>query len=136
MTEKRVKDLNIHYLKGISPDTSLRRAWDYMVEQNVRTLPVVDSSNHLHGVVDMDTITSVYIDQKIRISHDDVRNLPVKDIMIKKPLVAIDLDHTVIHARRDVQSADYDYYPVMDGQKKVLGVISRLELLYRSRSYC
>lgn len=134
MTDRRVKDLKIHYLEGISPDTPLKNAWDYMVERSVRTLPVIDGSGYLCGVINMDGITSVYIDQKIKIPHDDIRNLPVGDIMIKEPLFAIDLENTVIDARSHAQNVEYDYYPVMDNQKKVMGVVSRLELLYRS--YC
>ena len=52
----RLSDVQYREVKGIDPDTSLKRAWEYMRENNIRTVPVLDQANYVQGILTMGDI--------------------------------------------------------------------------------
>lgn len=58
----QVSDLNIDNTVPISPDTSLKMAWNMMKKYGVKTLPVVDENDSLLGIVSLSNLTSNYMD--------------------------------------------------------------------------
>ena len=58
----QVEDMDIHLLPLFDKTTSLKRAWDFMKENMVVTLPVGDADGHLEGIVTVSDITQVYMD--------------------------------------------------------------------------
>lgn len=58
----QVSDLNIDTTAPISPDISLKMAWNIMKKSNIKTLPVIDDDNKLLGIVSLSNLTSVYMD--------------------------------------------------------------------------
>ena len=49
--EPRLSDVQYREVPGISEELSLRRAWDYMNENDIQTLAVVDEDRHLKGLL-------------------------------------------------------------------------------------
>ena len=45
----QISDLNIDNIAAVSPEISLRMAWEIMKKNNIKTLPVTDSENKLIG---------------------------------------------------------------------------------------
>ena len=60
MNKRQIKDLKIDYLSPISGKISLERAWDYMIKNEVKALPVIDEKQSYIGMVTMEEITKAY----------------------------------------------------------------------------
>ncbi len=58
----QVSDLNIDNIAPVSPDISLKMAWNLMKKNNIKTLPVVDENDSLIGMVSVSNLTSIYMD--------------------------------------------------------------------------
>lgn len=58
----KVEDLEIDAMSPISPEMSLKMAWNIMRDKNVKSIPVADSHDHLVGVLSISNLTSSYMD--------------------------------------------------------------------------
>ena len=58
----KVEDLQFDRISPISPNISLKMAWEIMKDKNIKTLPVADSNDHLLGVLAVSNLTSCYMD--------------------------------------------------------------------------
>lgn len=58
----KVEDLDIDKINAISPDISLKMAWNIMRDKNVKSLPVADANDHLVGILSISNLTSSYMD--------------------------------------------------------------------------
>ena len=58
----KVGDLDIDKIPAISPDISLKMAWNIMRDKNVKSLPVADANEHLVGILSISNLTSSYMD--------------------------------------------------------------------------
>ncbi|MGG7144328.1 putative manganese-dependent inorganic diphosphatase [Clostridium nigeriense] len=58
----KVEDLEFDKITPVSPEISLKMAWNIMREKNIKTLPVADENNHLLGVLAISNLTSCYMD--------------------------------------------------------------------------
>ena len=74
----QVKDMDIRYLPGMSKDISVRKAWEFMVENNAITLPMTDEEGNLEGVISMSDITNNMMRHNPRSLSD--ANTPFKHI--------------------------------------------------------
>lgn len=54
----QVKDMEIRRLPGMSKEISVRKAWEFMKENQAITLPMTDADNNLEGVISMSDITN------------------------------------------------------------------------------
>ncbi len=57
----QVKDIEVRETKGVNKNISLRKAWELMQEGNVVTLPAVNRSNRLEGLITVGDITMSYM---------------------------------------------------------------------------
>lgn len=80
MERQKVKDLQIEYCCGIRPDMSLEKAWDRMVEKNIKTLPVVDEEGNMQGLISMRDITLAYINDAVS-KELERRSIPLRNIL-------------------------------------------------------
>lgn len=60
MKKRQIKDLKIDYLSPVAGRISLERAWDYMIRNEVKALPVIDEKQNYIGMVTMEAITKAY----------------------------------------------------------------------------
>lgn len=54
----QVRDMEIRRLPGMSKEISVRKAWEFMKENQAITLPMTDEDNNLEGVISMSDITN------------------------------------------------------------------------------
>ena len=58
----KVEDLEFDRITPVSPEISLKTAWNIMSNKNIKTLPVADENDHLLGVLAISNLTSCYMD--------------------------------------------------------------------------
>lgn len=58
----QVRDMDIHKTKGVSPNTSIKEAWELMKAENIKTLPVL-RDDELVGVISTGDIAKSYMDE-------------------------------------------------------------------------
>lgn len=75
----KVSDVNYRKCEAISGSTSLRHAWTIMRNQEIDTLPVVDSEGRLQGLIAVKDITTANMDvfdtEVLAKSHTSYRNI-------------------------------------------------------------
>lgn len=58
----RVGDLDLDKVLQLSTDVSVKKAWELMKKDNIKTLPIVDENEKLIGIVTPSDITGKYMD--------------------------------------------------------------------------
>jgi manganese-dependent inorganic pyrophosphatase len=58
----KVEDLEFDRIESVTPGISLKQAWHIMKDNNVKSIPVVDSHKHLIGILSTANLTSSYMD--------------------------------------------------------------------------
>ncbi|MGL5417189.1 MAG: putative manganese-dependent inorganic diphosphatase [Clostridium sp.] len=58
----KVEDLKIDTISPVSPEISLKMAWNIMRDKNIKSMPVADCNEHLVGVISLSNLTSSYMD--------------------------------------------------------------------------
>ena len=58
----QISDLNIDNIAPVSPDISLRKAWEIIRKNNIKTLPVTDIDNKLVGIASLSDLTNIFTD--------------------------------------------------------------------------
>ncbi len=59
---RQVSDLDLDIVDKLSPDVSIKIAWHIMEQSSVRTIPIVDDTQKLLGLVSLTNITDKYMD--------------------------------------------------------------------------
>ena len=62
--EPHMSDVQYRKVAGIDAEMSLRRAWDYMNENDIQTLAVVDEDRHLKGLLTLSDIARFYMEDQ------------------------------------------------------------------------
>ena len=117
----------------IDMNADISQAREIMSENNFRHLPVVDESNFLIGIVTDRDIRSVSLSPHITGDNGmealkRLSGIKIKDIMIKNPVALSPLD-TLQDALILLQKKRFGAFPVIDEQKKLIGVVSVRDLL-------
>ena len=75
----RLSDVQYREVAGITAQLSLRRAWQYMSEANIHTIPVVDEDRNLEGLLTFSDIARFYMEDQdanaLAAAHTSYRNL-------------------------------------------------------------
>jgi acetoin utilization protein AcuB len=117
----------------VSKETPLLEAQALMAEHQVRHLPVVDTANHLVGIItDRDVRSALPFhlakgegtaEEKARYAH-----LTVAHAMTADP-ITIQPTHTIQDALLLVQDRKVGAFPVVDADGKLVGILSVRDLL-------
>lgn len=146
LAKVRAKDIMTKEVITVHPDTSLLDVAKVLAERNFDGVPVVDNENRLVGIVteyDLINKTSAVHLPTLQIVlrnlpqfkkekdhfQEEILSLKVGDIMNKEPLT-LDPDNTydeVIKLFKDHHRVNP--IPVVDSGNKVIGVISRFDVL-------
>jgi acetoin utilization protein AcuB len=117
----------------IDINADISQARKIMTENNFLHLPVVDESNFLIGIVTDRDVRSV--SPSFHIAGDigiealkRFSSLKIKDIMTKNPVALSPLD-TLQDALILLQKKRFGAFPVIDEQKKLIGIVSVRDIL-------
>ncbi|MCI5587880.1 MAG: putative manganese-dependent inorganic diphosphatase [Lachnospiraceae bacterium] len=58
----QVLDIDVERVRGVPEDISLKKAWEIMRTDELQTLPIVDDSKHLIGLITIEDIAKSYMD--------------------------------------------------------------------------
>ena len=117
----------------IDPDADILQAREIMSKNNFRHLPVVDENNFLIGIVSDRDIRSVLPSSHLAddVGKEELKRfsgIKMKDIMTKNPITLSPLD-TIQDALILLEKKHFGAFPVVDEQKKLIGIISVRDLL-------
>lgn len=127
MAEDSVKSLMNSRVISVLPDTSIKAAIDILLGNNFNGLPVTDKNGTIIGIL---TKYDIIVN---RASIND--ETKVQDLMNTEPLVLYE-NMTVDDAIRAFsEHHKVDPIPVIDSEKKVVGVISRFDMVRMFREY-
>lgn len=142
----KIKDFMIQDVICVTKDTTVKVLLQTLVDHKIGGVPVVDSEGHLRGMIsdgdvirylqpkgrtvyDMLAVVLVsekeHLPQKLKytISH------PVEEIMRKKNIYTVHPDDNIEQAIAILSRYHFKKIPVITNDNKVVGVISRGDLL-------
>ena len=105
----RVKDMEIRRTPGVDGKISVKDAWEFMKTQNVFTLAITDSGNHLEGLVTTNDIAKSYMDENDS-AIVSVAKTPYRNIMktLEAEMVVGDPDASLDQGKVIIAAADPD----------------------------
>lgn len=149
METPTIKDIMTKEVISVRPDTPILDANEILAKHNFDGVPVIDAEGNLVGIltqydmvvqgsfVHLPTFQKILSEVKfykkgqdsISADIEELKKLKVNDIMNKEPLTLTDgaLFADVVAAFRDHHRVNP--IPVIDKNKKVVGVVSRYDVL-------
>lgn len=136
---------------AIHADADVKTALDKMRETGHRFLPVVDQDGHVIGLFSALSVVSHMVPDYIvsgdlddipyapdfgllRKHYDAVKVLPVSELMIDKPLIIKHEESLLSVAAALVTHPAYDAVLVVDGDARLVGMITSSDVLGRLRT--
>lgn len=145
----RVKDIMTKKVITVHPDDSLKSVVDILFQYDFDGVPVIDDKNHVVGIITqydlvtkssglhLPTFEKIFEDLPmlrrdlgpLKKSFEEIQKLAAKDLMNPDPLT-VDLDESVdVAARIFVAHHRVNPVPVVDKDKKLVGVLSRYDVI-------
>ncbi|MEM7817135.1 MAG: CBS domain-containing protein [Candidatus Aenigmatarchaeota archaeon] len=130
-------------IKSVSPDLSAKEALNILFELKISGLPVLDKDGKLLGMFTekevLKAILPTYVDHKgVMIYIEDVRalknrimmleKLTVKEVM-RKEVVVVNEDISINEVARIMLTEKVRRIPVVDKEKRVVGIVARSDIL-------
>lgn len=131
--ELTVRDVMMHGVDGIPPDTPVRDAIDLMVRRRLRVLPVVGDKREVLGVVTDGDVMRALLPQIPRSSEETAeeaaspRDLAVREIM-SRSVLCISEDMSLTEAASMMINKDVEQFPVV-GEGKLVGLLTREDII-------
>jgi CBS domain-containing protein len=120
-----------HFVLSVNPYDSLARAWELMMTNQIRRLPVIDDGRLVGIVTQSDILNAKPADPAHRLALADIAReldtLIVSTVMTKRPITIFDND-TVGHAAELMLEHKIGGLPVVDTEGKVIGLITESNL--------
>ena len=114
----------------VKPDVSITEAYQFMIENHVRRLPVVDKDK-LIGMVTLSDLYQVKPFDTVSISlleiTQQVSNMTVDEVMAPDPITVTD-DSTVGEAAQLMLEYRISGLPVIDGAGSLVGIITESDI--------
>ncbi|MGE5404745.1 MAG: putative manganese-dependent inorganic diphosphatase, partial [Candidatus Saccharibacteria bacterium] len=138
----RVEDLlDDESCPTLRPNCSLYDVGMIIRETSTKTLPVVDASNRLLGLVTIGDLAMTFLShlgpqadtQQAGENVQLILKSPVSSIMKEANLIVFDKDDTVDEVKQTMLKSRYRNYPVIDEDNRFIGMISRYHLLKMKR---
>lgn len=140
--DRPVSNVMTREVVTLTPDMSLAQAWDRMLKNSVKALPVVDARNVVVGMLtDEDLLERAGVGQRLAIAERlDAAQLKheferlaespqrVGDAMSKPPIITHPKESLAVAAARMAKHG-IKRLPVADEAGKLVGVIARLDIL-------
>jgi CBS-domain-containing membrane protein len=127
MEQDSVKSLMTNQVVSVLPETPILVAIDIILSNNYNGIVVTDKSNVIVGI-----LTKYDLIIKKGYIRDDTK---VGDVMNKDPIVLNDSQTIEDAINMFTEHHRVDPIPVIDEQKKVIGIISRYDMVKLFREY-
>ena len=119
------------FVLNVTPYDSLARAWELMMTNHIRRLPVIDDGRLVGIVTQTDILNAKPADPAHRLALADVAreldNLIVSTVMTRNPISIYDND-TVGHAAELMLEHKIGGLPVVDTEGNLVGLITESNL--------
>lgn len=115
---KRAENGMIYDPVTISPDANVGNALAMMKKHHIGGIPVVDANGFLIGIV---------TNRDLRFQED--MQLPISEVMTKENLVTAPKGITLADATKILQHSKVEKLPVVDGDGKLVGLITYKDLM-------
>jgi CBS-domain-containing membrane protein len=140
MRQWLVRDVMTRDVVVVDPDTPYREIVDSLVRRKVAAVPVVDENRHVLGVVsEADVLHKVEFigderqrrtfERASRRSARDKANAAVAADLMSAPAITVPPETSVVAAARRVETAHVKRLPVVDADGRLVGIVSRRDLL-------
>jgi CBS domain-containing protein len=122
----RVVDLMTTDVIRVSPDTRIKEAARLMFRHRVSGLPVVDSDGKLSGII---TEADFLRMEVARNEADEPQPIETVGELMSSGVVTIGPEAEITEAAKTMVVQDVKRLPVVDEDNKMLGIISRLDIV-------
>ena len=116
----RIKDLMKTYLFTLHENDMIQDASHIMKLERIRHIPIVDDDYKLVGLVTYKELIGMLIKK--------LTNIPVKDIM-RKDIKTVEPETPLKGAIEVMILNKIDCLPVLDNHKKLIGIVTEIDLL-------
>lgn len=140
----KVRDFMITKVFTVKPSNTIKELIEVLTSNRIGGVPVVDDRGHLVGMVSDGNVLRylspkpigfaglVYILEDVE--YDEVLqeklNTPVKQIMTKRSIISVSPDEDFERTLQLLARHRYKKLPVVNGVGRVIGVLSRGDLIY------
>jgi CBS domain-containing protein len=140
MAQWKVRDVMTRKVVSVPVDATYRRLVDTLLDNNVSAAPVVDAEGFVVGVVsEADLLHKVesggdqqrppiIIRPARRAAAHKARGMVAAELM-SSPAITVGPDTSVVAAARQLEANDIKRLPVIDTDGRLVGVVSRRDLL-------
>jgi CBS domain-containing protein len=125
--ETKVADVMVTEVVTINPDATLAQAAEVMRDANVGMLPIVEEDGKLRSVVTDRDIVVRAVARGIEPDTTPVKNLDTEDVVSARP------EWDVEEAMRLMAERQIGRIPVVDAERRVVGVVTLSSLILRAR---
>lgn len=125
----KIQAINLNYdkLPPLSEDTPIDKCFDQMEKQNIHSLPVINDNGILLGICSMSDIAKYLI--KFLKDGSSPNSIKVKDLIHKDNIITFYEDDYLDDIKELMLKTTYRNYPVVDRNKKYLGLLGRRHLI-------
>lgn len=113
LSDTLVKDVMTREFAVIDETSSIEHAAEIMLEDKVTHVPVISEDKVLRGIV-----TAWDVSKSVALNHKDLEEIMTKDVIVVSPEDPIEL------AARKMKNNNISSLPVLDGNDKVIGIIT------------
>lgn len=132
--EVRVSAVMHRNVAAVCPETSFQEIAQMLVSRRISAVPVVDAERHVLGVVSADDLLTTrphsfrYSQRASRVAPGRAAGRTAGELM-SAPALVIEPDTTVARAADVMQARHVKRLPVVDGDRRLLGIVARSDLL-------
>jgi CBS-domain-containing membrane protein len=145
--DKPIADVMTREVKVLRPDMSIAQAWESMLKHLIKAMPVVDETGQVVGMLtDEDLLNRAGLGQRLAVAErleagrlqaelKDLRSSPLRvaDVMSRPAILAHEKESLGTAAAR-LSKHGIKRLPVVDENGKLVGVVSRVDILQQVTS--
>jgi CBS domain-containing protein len=122
--ESLVADVMSTEVLTVSGEETTLMAWELMRQGGYHHVPVVSGDGHCIGVLDAETMASVWDG-----GGPDRMRMPVSTVVGRRPVPHVTVSHSVAATARAMLAAQQDFVAVVDGQQRLVGLVTAHDLV-------
>ncbi|MCM8784135.1 MAG: CBS domain-containing protein [Candidatus Omnitrophica bacterium] len=139
----KVKEVMSKEVKSLSPEMSIREALNLLLQMGISGLPVIDAEEKLVGMFTEKEVLKVVLPsywervgkfvyddnpKVIRKKIEELKNHKVAEVM-RREVISVNEDTALCEVARIMLTEKVRRIPVLDKDKKVVGIIAREDIV-------